>query len=297
MVLEGGKGGQRATARGIWNPASGMVGILFIALSITPALGATTNEREISLDEAVTIALENNPDYAAAARELIIARSELQRANYVSQFNPQLDGSGDYKGRSDRSNSQDWRVGLSQELEIFGQPALRRKSAMYGMERTTAEVKNQARLLVAAVKLTFYESVRARSETDLFTELMTLDRKLNDAGQARLRAGEIGQIDANLARVRYGQSERVLIQSRERYRIERSSLGRLLGEAAGPEPEPRGTLVLEPLHTDSNRLLELARQHRPDYQASQLEVARLKNEALLNETGAAQSQSWCVRRS
>ena len=158
--------------------------------------------REISLDEAVAIALNNNPDYAAAARELTVARAELERAGYVSQFNPELESSGDYKQRSDRSNSQDWRVGLSQQLEIFGQPALRRQSARFAFDRTSADIRNQARLLSAGVELTFYESVRARSETDLFSELAELDRKLNDAGQARFSAGEISQIDANLARVR-----------------------------------------------------------------------------------------------
>jgi cobalt-zinc-cadmium efflux system outer membrane protein len=255
--------------------------VILMATRLACAAGAS--DRAVSIEEAVAIALDNNPDYAAAARELIVARSELQRANYVSQYNPEADTSGDYKMRTDRSNAQDWRIGLSQQLEIFGQPALRRKSAQYGLQRTSADVKDQARLLTAAVKMTFYESIRARSEERLLQELANLDRKLNDAGQARLLAGEIGQIDANLARVRYGESERALIEGRERYRLERSSLGRLLGEAAGPEPEPVGTMSIEPLNVDTGKLLEIARDNRPDYQAAQLEVARLKNELLLNE--------------
>ncbi len=257
--------------------------ILTVMTIVPPPSLAQAADREVTVEEAVAIALENNPDYAAAARELIVARSELERANYISQFNPELNSSGDYKSRADRSNTQDWRVGISQQLEIFGQPALRRQSARYGLERTAADIRNQARLLAAAVKMTFYESIRSRSETDLLAELADLDRKLNEAGQARLNAGEISQIDANLARVRYGESERALIESRERYRLERSSLGRLLGEATGPEPEPRGAMTIEPLHIDSSHLLELAKRNRPDYQAAQLEVARLKNEALLNE--------------
>ena len=254
--------------------------LLFASMAF--AFPGYAEAREISLDEAVAIALDNNPDYAAAARELTVARADLERAGYVSQFNPELESSGDYKQRSDRSNSQDWRVGLSQQLEIFGQPALRRQSARFGFDRTSADIRNQARLLSAGVELTFYESVRARSETDLFFELAELDRKLNDAGQARFSAGEISQIDANLARVRFGESERALIESRTRYRLERSSLGRLLGEAAGPEPEPRGPMAIEPLRVESDKLLDIARRNRPDYQASQLEVARLKNEVLLN---------------
>jgi outer membrane protein TolC len=37
--------------------------------------------REVSLEEAIAIAAENNPELAVAANELLIARGELQRAN------------------------------------------------------------------------------------------------------------------------------------------------------------------------------------------------------------------------
>ena len=76
---------------------------------------------EVTLDQAVEIAIEKNPDLAAAANELLIASDEIQRANYISQFNPQIVSGFDYRTRSGKSNSQDWRTGLSQELEIFGQ--------------------------------------------------------------------------------------------------------------------------------------------------------------------------------
>ena len=45
---------------------------------------------EVTLDQAVAIALEKNPDLAAAANELLVARGEIQRAEYISQFNPQV---------------------------------------------------------------------------------------------------------------------------------------------------------------------------------------------------------------
>ena len=113
-------------------------------------LPASLFAAEISLEQTVAIAVENNPDLAAVAKELVVALSEVQRANYISQFNPELVSGGEYRHRAGRSNSQDWRVALSQQLEVFGQPALRRRSAARGYERTQAEVRNQVRLLTAA---------------------------------------------------------------------------------------------------------------------------------------------------
>jgi outer membrane protein, heavy metal efflux system len=246
------------------------------------AAPAATNSREVTLAEAIALALRTSPDLAAAARELNIARAEIERANYTSQFNPYLDSLGDYRMRGGHSNSQDWRVGLAQELEIFGQPAARRKASQLGYERTRLEVENQSRLLSAAVKYTFYGALRIRRQVELLSEVNDLDRRLLEAAGSRFEAGEIGQIEANLARVRYGQGKWGLIQGRQRYSLERSSLGRLLGGAAGAEPNPVG--AIEPAKEMANlvKLLNLARHKRPDLKAAQVEVARLAAESELN---------------
>jgi cobalt-zinc-cadmium efflux system outer membrane protein len=237
---------------------------------------------EVTLDQAVEIAVEKNPDLAAAANELLVARGEIQRANYISQFNPQLTGGFDYRARSEKSNSQDWRTGLSHELEIFGQRGLRQQSAKLGYQRTEAEVRNQVRLLTAAVKMTFYEALRARNRSKLLTELEELNHKLADAARTRFDAGEIGQIDFNLARVRYGESRSALIAGTEIYRLECSNLGRLLGNAVGAEPEPVGDLIAKPLHTDIEKLLDQTKANRADLKAAQTEIRRLQTEAQLN---------------
>jgi cobalt-zinc-cadmium efflux system outer membrane protein len=238
---------------------------------------------EITLGQAVEIALEKNPDLAAAANELMVASGEIQRAGYLSQFNPQILSGFDYRTRSGKSNSQDWRTGLSQELEIFGQRSLRQQSARLGYEKTEADVSNQVRLLTAAVKMTFYEALRARNRSRLLTDLETLNHKLADAAQTRFESGEIGQIDFNLARVRYGESRSQLIDGNELYRLECSSLGRLLGNAAGPEPRPIGDLVAEPERLDAEKLLAHARAKRPDLAAAKAEISQLQTEAALNE--------------
>jgi cobalt-zinc-cadmium efflux system outer membrane protein len=235
------------------------------------------------MDQVVEIAVENNPDLAAVANELTIAQSEIQRANYISQFNPEMLSEGDYRYRAGRSNSQEWRGRLSQQLEIFGQPALRRRSAAIGYWDAQANVLNQVRLLIAAVKMTFCEAVREREHSELLKDLEKLDYRLFDAARARFEAGEIGEIELNLSRVRYGESRRARIDAVEEYRLRRSSLGRLMGNAAGPEPEPSGDLKVEPLKADLATLLATAGAHRPDIKAAQMAISKLETEAKLNQ--------------
>jgi outer membrane protein TolC len=247
--------------------AGGMIRLLAAACSLAVVFrAATVCAREISLNEAVAIAVENNPDLAAVAQELVVAQSEVERANYVSQFNPELLSEGDYRDRAGHSNSQEWRARLSQQLEIFGQPALRRRSAAFGFKGTQANVRNQVRLLTAAVKMTFYEAVRERRRSELLAELQALDRRLFDAARSRFEAGEIGQIDLNLSQVRYGESRRALIDGIEAYRLRRE-ISRLQTEVqlnrrlALPNPTVGPLLATSKLMNDSSGCQLASRYH------------------------------------
>jgi cobalt-zinc-cadmium efflux system outer membrane protein len=247
---------------------------------ITPAV---TLSGQISLQRALEIMRRNNPELSVVRQELTIAKGQLQRASYLSQFNFQLAAEGGYRMRTTRSNSQDWRVGLIQEFEIFGQRALRQKSARQGYDASVAQLADQTRLLEGATKLTFYEVMRTRDEVGLLSELAQLDFNLLQAARTRLEVGEINQVEYNSAQISYGQTHSAMLQARERYRLQRSSLGRLLGGEAGSEPEPAGDTRIEPLTLDIESLIVTAHKTRPDLRARQFEIARLDTESALNQ--------------
>src|SRR5579885_293988 len=237
----------------------------------------------LSLDRALSLMRQNNPELSAVRQELIVAKGELQRASYLTPFNFELAAEADYRARSTRSNAQDWRVGFIQEFEIFGQRGLRQKSARIGMAAAAEQVNDQMRLLEGATKLTFYDAMRARDQVQLLSELAKLDLHLVQAARMRLDAGEINQVEFNSAQIRYGQSHRALLQVRERYRLQCSSLGRLLGGKAGPEPQPDGDTRLNPVQVELEGLLEGARRARPDLRARQLAIAQADTEIVLNQ--------------
>ena len=249
-------------------------------LAVTPGLASAG---PVTLQRALEMVRRHNPELSAVRHELTVAKGVLQKASYLSQSNFQTASEGSYRQRSGQSNSQDWRVAFIQEFEVFGQRALRQKSARQGFEVSSAEVRDQTRLLEGAVKLSFYDSLRARDNAVLLSELAKLDFKLLDAARSRLDAGEINQIEYNSAQIRYGQSHRALLQAVELYRLQRSSLGRLLGGQAGPEPEPAGDTRVQPRAFQIENLLAAAQKGRPDLRARHLEIARLDTESALND--------------
>ena len=257
--------------------------VLASALQVFWPLVARAENGQLPITEAVAIAKAHNPDLEATAQELTIALGQSQRANYLTPFNLESDNTAAYRTRSDRSNSQDWEVGLLQQIEIFGQRGLRQRSAAINLTETEARVRDRLRLIVGAVKLSFYDAMRSRERVELLRELEALDARLLAAARKRLNAGEIGQIEYNVAVVRHGQSSRALIQGQEAYRFQRSSLGRLLGGFAGVEPQPEGGLDTLPLTFDLQTMVAQAQHNRPDLRARELEVARINAESALNQ--------------
>jgi cobalt-zinc-cadmium efflux system outer membrane protein len=258
--------------------------ICFVAFGLlvpVVSFAASLSNSTVTIDRAVELARQYNPDLAAVARELIIAHGELTKASYLIPFNPEIASEGNWRPRTNQSNTQDWRVALSQQIEIFGQRALRIKAASLNLRERRLMVEDRLRLLSAAVRMTFLDACRLRDQEKLMRELEALDSRLLDAARSRLRAGEIGQIDFNLAQVRYGESQRAVVEARERYRLQRSSLGRLLGGAAGPEPVPAKVQLVLPDY-NLNQLIANAMKNRPDLRAREIEVARLETQLTLN---------------
>ncbi len=243
---------------------------------------AVATPEQVSLTDAIAIAKAHNPDLAAVAQELGIAAGQTAKARYLSQSNFESDNEAWYRTRTNRSNSQDWRLAMRQEFEIFGQRALRIKSASINYDETAANVLDQTRLLVAAVKMTFYDAVRAYRRVGLAQEMANLDERLLNAARTRLNAGEVAPIDYGLAEVQYGRSKRALLEAQEQSRAQRSALGRILGNYLGPEPVPASDAPHSAIAVDLKALEASARRTRPDLRARQLELARLDTEAALN---------------
>src|SRR5277367_509070 len=85
--------------------------LLPVTLLATPSAKAAAAS-ELTLENAISLAIAHNPDLAAAEQELKVAAGEQIRAGYLSQFNPQVGTEFAYRLRNGRSNSQDWGLAL-----------------------------------------------------------------------------------------------------------------------------------------------------------------------------------------
>lgn len=260
----------------------------------TPA--ALPDTIRLSLEDVRVRALASNPELLAARLDTAIARGLVRQAGVLA-FNPSADA---------LTGGDALEVGLSQEIEVFGQRGVRLRAERAGLDRARASAVNAARLTIGAVDRSFYRLAAATQRMTLAREVLALNERLADVARRQLAEGEISRLDFNLAIVELGRARaRELATRREQQEatIELSQLAGLpIGIALLPEVEdatrplapdtlggppgdvraPRDTALL----LDVEALLALARDRRPDLQAHVAAVRQMRAQAALSRREA-----------
>ncbi|WP_447971277.1 TolC family protein [Nitrospira sp. M1] len=230
----------------------------------------------LSIDQAVEIALETNPDLLATRQELEVARGRKVNAFLFNRFNPTVNGQIWNRKNPGSGNVTDSQVGLSQEIEIAGQRGLRREEAIRNVFRVEAQVKNRERLITGQVKRVFVQTLALKKVLQLRKKIETLNQRIRDASQARFKAGVIPIMEYNLAEIRYGQARKETFVAEAAFQNSLVALRRLLGWKTIRAIELKGQLKNSVKVVSLPKLLQLAQAQRPDLLMAKREVSRVE---------------------
>lgn len=253
--------------------------LLVSVLLVCPGAG---RGQDLTLDEALARARQQNPDLLAARQELEIARGRLVRAQYPNPFNPELGGGGASRHFAEiPGSSNDFDLTVSQELEVAGQRSKRIEEADRNLTKVAQQVKDRERLILAQVKEAFYRSLFLKRRLALAQAVEGLNRRLRDIATARFQAGDVGKMEVNVAEIRLGQARRAAIVAARDYRNVLQELERLLGMEPVGQLTPNDRLPLHPHPFQPDQLVQRALEHRPDLQAAMAEQQRVAAETAL----------------
>jgi outer membrane protein, heavy metal efflux system len=235
----------------------------------------------LPLDRALALAHSQNTEILAAQQEIDMARGRLVKAEYPNRFNPEIGGEGGQRRLGAGGSGADYGVALSQEIEVAGQRGKRIEAARANLERVEQLVRDRTRLVDAEVKRTFFAALARRRRRDLLQRVEVLNRRVRDASQARVKAGESPAMEANLAEIRFGQSRKETLVAEKDYTVALLDLKRLLNLAPEAALDPSGDLHAWPTAHVLETLVARATKGRPDLLASQREVERVDAETML----------------
>jgi outer membrane protein TolC len=286
-----------------------MLPLLFIGTLGTSASaqGEAGPSADLSLAEAVKIALEKHPALRAASHQAAAAAAGTDQAR--AGFLPRVDFSEGFshsdnpvyafgallnQGRFtaadfavDRLNHPDaisnWRTNIAGSVPLFmgGRTLLGYQQAEIGREaaeRGRARVEQE---IIFGVVRAYYGILLAReAQTTVEAAVRTAEANLATA-EARTEAGVAVASDALAARVRLARLKEEGIAAANQVRLARAGLNDAMGVALDQSFRITASLDLAPLRYDRLEGLDtLAREQRPEYRQAALEEQRLEKEVL-----------------
>lgn len=252
-----------------------------VRLSSAAALACwavTASAAPLTLEDAWRMAEERNPALrtAQAARHA----AEGQRAESAALFwnNPEV--SLEYSrsripqapAPGDRENG--WRAGVSQAFEIAGQQGKRREAAHAEMAAIDANIAEARASLRADVEQRFVQVLALQLRSSMEQQTVSVVEQAAAAMAKRLDAGEVGRIDANLARVEAERARNTLVQLDEQLTQARAELATLLQLPGGELPEVSGELRRDGGYSLDDLLSAAARRRQLETLAKREDAAR-----------------------
>ncbi len=184
----------------------------------------TLLEGELTIDNAVRIALFNNPELQATFQELGIAKSDLLQAGLLK--NPNFHMFTRFPKGEGETNTE---FSISEDvLDLLYLP-LRRRVASREFEKAKLRVSDAVLSVIAEVKTAYYNLQAAEQVKVLQENVFQASEAASELAERQLKAGTLKALDFSNEQAAYEQAKLDLMQSEAAVLTQREPLTRLLG--------------------------------------------------------------------
>lgn len=211
-----------------------MLYILLQSIFLCPAL---FGQERLTLEQAVGLALKQNPDIAAAQKEL--AASQGKRLQMEAIPDPEIvfsdEGIAFSKTGKAASSEQEVSFGIQQSLEFPGKRALRGKIGRYGEDIASLGLEQIRMVIRAKVKTAYYRAKLAERTIASLEKTSALLDQLIEMITIRYQAGAAAYSDVLRAKVEKARLQNQVLEERKAWTEDAAALNLLLGRM-GDEP-------------------------------------------------------------
>lgn len=271
------------------------------AIAVAALVGMATvsvhaEEKTVTLQQIITIAKEQNRELKALREEKGIGEAGRIRAGLYP--NPVLELDGATGAMTGSSGENRLAVGVSQEFLLGGKREKRLAVSDAELLRFENRFRDAERQLIAEIKTGYYDLLLAEGRRDLADRSRELGNQLLQIARERFGAGEIAELDVNLAKVETARSAgRSIDMERELVPLQQRLLS-LMGVSSTENLKFAASAETKSVAANLAELKTLALDKRPDLRAAaadkskgEAEVALAEAERLPNVT-AGVGFSW-----
>lgn len=179
-------------------------------------VAADTTPSSISIEQALDIALSNNPELAAAEREIGIAEGARKQAGVIP--NPELS----WSVEDTRSDSRITSVQVTQPIELGGKRGARIGVSEREQDAAAIEFERRKNALRADVIQAFYSALNAQEGLVLANKSLELANRGVQVAEGRVKAGQVSPVEIARAQVQRSEAKldfnRAMTSSRLAYK-------------------------------------------------------------------------------
>jgi cobalt-zinc-cadmium efflux system outer membrane protein len=194
--------------------------------------GAVQEPSELTLRDALALALQHNPELAAFGKERSAAEAAVLQAGALP--NPVLDIGGDNLGNARKAEAGDrtTAIQIGQLIELGGKRDARVRAAEASRDLAGWDYEVKRVEILSAVAQRFVDVLAAQQRRRLAEEALALARQVADVVAKRVQAGKVSPVEETKARLAQATAEIELEQARREGLAARSALGALWGASS-----------------------------------------------------------------
>lgn len=183
----------------------------------------------LSSEQAVELAIENNPLFQAARSVVERARGRLQQAGLLD--NPELGVSYSGDQAFNDEGEQSFGLAFSQRFPVTQRLQLEKAVARKEVEVAQAEINNEMRQLTQKVRLAVVALASTEAELELRDQLKSLNQEFLDFIESRVETGEASQVEADQLRIALYSVKQETTQLRHQLTVQKAAIRELMGVA------------------------------------------------------------------
>lgn len=194
-------------------------------------------EQPLSSQEAVALALRQNPLMTAARQRIEQSKGNLTSARALP--NPAL-------RVVPFGTVNDNPVIVNQTFDVFGKLGLRTKAARYSLQAAEAELRATELQVRYEATVAYVDLLAAQRVRQLNEEAVRLARTLHETTVQRLSAGDVPVVDTTRSQIELARAEQELVKAEGEVEVKKAALNTALGRDPATAIAVTGELSYEP---------------------------------------------------
>ncbi|HEY2918533.1 MAG TPA: TolC family protein [Candidatus Binatia bacterium] len=262
-----------------------LVFLLVVSLSaLRMARAQVSQERGLSLSEAIAEALSNNPEIQAAKNKVESARARSNQATYLEDPEVNMEAWGVPLNHPLRYRSANpLIVGVRQKLPFFGKLGLKGEMAVQDVRMAQEELRAKQQEVLAKVKTAYADYFMNTKSVEIYKELLELIRHTSATAEGLYQVGKAPQQDVIKALLERTDLLNKLTWAERDLLISQAKLNTLLSRRPDAPLGASRELDVRSVPIQFAQLEKLSLEQRPELRALESSVSRSEKAIQLAE--------------